>query len=164
MIDRIFGKDTKYGNIWKMKREYWWDDEGNHSIPPTPEGLTFSIHNEIERKRSYLTLLGWLENTNNFLLEVPIFPSPDIFNLKIINTDKITLKPQIGPSPPFQVPPPPHVLFIDGNERIQFTAALNSNYYDYIPGVNAIIEWTFSYWHEPRHRGRLKIILDEEKI
>ncbi|MHA1945554.1 MAG: hypothetical protein ACXAC6_01010 [Candidatus Hodarchaeales archaeon] len=164
MIDRIFDKDTKYGNIWKMKRGFWWDDEGNHSIPKTPEGLTFSVHSEIERKRSYLTLLGWLENTNNFLLEVPILPSPDIFNLKIINTDQIKFKPQIGPAPPYQVPPPTHVLFIDGNERIQFTAALNLNYYEYTPGVKAIIEWTFSYWHEPRHRGRLKIILDEEKI
>lgn len=22
--------------------------------------------------------------------------------------------------------------------------------------VKAVIEWTFSCWHEPRHRGRLK--------
>lgn len=157
MIDKIFGKDTKYGNIWKMKREFWWDDEGNHSIPPTPDGLNFTVHNEIKRKRSYLTLMGWLENTNNFLVEGPIFPSPDIFNLKIINNNQIRIKPQAGPNPPYQVPPPPHVLFMDGNERIQFMAVLNLNYYEYTTGVKAIIEWTFSYWHEPRPQGRLKI-------
>ncbi len=160
MIDKIFSKDTNYGNIWKMKREFWWDDKGNHSIPPTPEGLKFSVHHEIERKKSYLTLIGWLENTNNFLLEVPIFPSPEIFNLKIINVDEIKIKPQRGPAPPYQVPPPPHVLFIDGNERIQFTAVLNLNYYEYPTGEKALIEWTFSYWHEPRPRGQMKIILD----
>ena len=163
MIDKIFGEDTRYGNIWKMKREFWWADEGNHSIPQTPDGLNFTVHNEIERKRPYLALMGWLENTNNFLLEVPILPSPEIFNLKIINTDQIKIKPQIGPAPPYQVPPPPHVLFIDGNERIQFMAALNLNYYEYTTGVTAILEWTFSYWHEPRHRGRLKILLDEAR-
>ncbi|MHA1543119.1 MAG: hypothetical protein ACTSQH_09095, partial [Candidatus Hodarchaeales archaeon] len=78
MIDKIFGKETRYGNIWKMKREFWWDEEGNHSIPKTPDGLNFTVHNEIERKKSYLTLMGWLENTNNFFVEVPIFPSPEI--------------------------------------------------------------------------------------
>ncbi|MHA2107803.1 MAG: hypothetical protein ACW99R_08890 [Candidatus Hodarchaeales archaeon] len=160
MIDKIFGTDTKYGNIWKMKRGFWWDDEGNHSIPQTPDGLNFTVDNEIERERSYLTLKGWLENTNDFLLEVPILPSPEIFNLKIINTDLIKHEPQEGPPPPAQVPPPPHVLFIDGNERIQFMAVLNLNYYEYTLGVTAIIEWTFSYWHEPRHRGRLNITLD----
>jgi hypothetical protein len=160
-IDRIFGKDTKYGNIWKMEREFWWDDKGNHSIPHTPAGLNFTVHTELERKRSYVTLLGWLENTNPFVLEVPILPSPDVFNLTIINTDQITIKPHIGPPLPYQVPPPPHVLFIEGNERIQFTAALNLRYYEYAPGVKALLEWTFSYWHEPRPRGRLKMILDQ---
>ena len=160
MIDKIFGTDTKYGNIWKMKREFWWDDKGNRSIPQTPDGLNFTVHDEIERERSYLTLLGWLENTNDFLLEVPIFPSPEIFNLKIINTDQIKHKPRRGPAPPYQVPPPPHVLFIEGNERIQFTAVLNLNNNDYTTGVSAVIEWTFSYWHEPRPRGLLKIPLN----
>ena len=160
MIDSKFGKDTRYGTIWKMKREFWWDDEGNHSIPQTPEGLIFTVYNEIEQKKSYLTLMGWLKNNNNFLLEIPIFPSPEIFHIKIINKDQIKTKPQTGPNPPYQVPPPPHVLFIDGNERIQFTAVLNLNHYEYTPGVKAEIEWTFSYWHEPRKRGRLKIVLD----
>lgn len=54
-----------------------------------------------------------------------------------------------------------HVLFIDGNVRIQFMAALNLKYYEYTTGVKAIKEWIFSYWYESRHRGQLKIILDE---
>ncbi len=160
MIESKFGKDTKYGTIWKMKREFWWDDEGNHSIPQTPDGLIFIVHNKIERKKSYLTLIGWLENKNDFVLEVPIFPAPDIFHLKILNTEQIKIKPQKGPKPPYQVPPPPYVLFIDGNERIQFKAVLNLNYYEYTKGVKTEIEWTFSYWHEPKPRGRMKIILD----
>jgi hypothetical protein len=160
MVDSIFGKDTRYGNIWKMKREFWWDEKGNHSIPKTPDGLIFTVDNKIERKKSYLTLTGSLENTNNFLVEVPIFPSPEIFNLRIINQAQIKTKPQKGPKPPYQVPPPPHVLFIDGNERIQFTAVLNLNNYEYTKGVKAEIEWTFSYWHEPKPRGLLNYILD----
>lgn len=160
MIESKFGKDTRYGTIWKMKREFWWDDKGNHSIPQTPDGLTFTAHNEIEQKKSYLTLIGWLENNNDFLIEVPIFPSPGIFNLKIMNRAQIKTKPQQGPKPPYQVPPPPHVLFIDGNERIQFEAALNLNYYEYTAGVKAEIEWTFSYWHNPKPQGLLNYILD----
>ncbi|MFW9780361.1 MAG: hypothetical protein ACFFE8_16080 [Candidatus Heimdallarchaeota archaeon] len=159
MTDKIFGKDTKYGNIWKMKRGFWWDDKGNHSIPPTPNGLNFTVNNEIERGKSYLTLMGWLENTNRFTVEVPILPSPEIFYLRIVNHDEIRVKPQTGPSPPFQVPPAPHVLFMDADERIQFVTSLNLNDYEYEPGVTAVIEWTFSYWHEPRPRGRLKILL-----
>jgi hypothetical protein len=159
MIEKIYDKDTKYGDIWKMKREYWWDDEGNHSIPQTPDGLNFTVQKEIKKEKSNLTLKGWLENTNTSSIEVPILPSPDIFNLEILNKDQIKFKSQPGPTPPFQVPPPPHVLFMDGNERIQFTAALNLNYYEYKTGVTAQIEWTFSYWHEPRPQGHLKILL-----
>lgn len=160
MIHKIFSKDTKYGNIWTMKRGNWWDDGGNHSIPQTPDGLNFTVQSAIERENDYLTLKGWLENTNNFSVEVPIFPSPEIFNLKIINTDQIKWKPQTGSTPPSQVPPPPHVLFMDGNERIEFEAVLNLNCYEYSTGLEVVIEWTFSYWHEPRCRGRMKIILD----
>ena len=56
MTDSIFGRKTKYGNIWKMKREFWWDkdDKGNPSIPQTPDGLIFTVHNEFEREKSYL--------------------------------------------------------------------------------------------------------------
>ncbi|MFW9856228.1 MAG: hypothetical protein ACFFFG_14345 [Candidatus Thorarchaeota archaeon] len=159
MTVKIFGKDTKYGNIWKMNREFWWDNEGNHSIPPTPDGLNFTVHNQIERRKSYLTLIGWLENTNRFTVEVPIFPSPDIFNLRIINLDEIRVKPQTEPSPPYQAPPPPHVLFMDADERIQFVTDINLNDYKYQPGVTAVIEWIFSYWHEPRPHGQLKTLL-----
>jgi hypothetical protein len=93
----------------------------------------------------------------------PVFYSISIA-LSLSSIDKIRIKPQKGPPLTYQVPPPPHVLFIDGNVKIQFIASLNLNYYECITGVKTIIEWSLSFWHEPRPRGRLKIILDEARF
>lgn len=156
MADLELNHKFRYGSIYEMNREDWWElnKSNERMIPPTPEIKCF-LHS-VGILAEVLEVEIGVSNYSKSDVEVPIFPSPSMLVVELQNQYlKKTDAPPINRPP---VPPPPHVLIVPSKSTVILKKSVLLSEFDCSSG-RITGKWKVMTWYSPYPNGEFSLVV-----
>jgi hypothetical protein len=129
------------------------------TVPRGPAGVSFRLDGPPEREGQTVTVRGLLVNAGRTAVTITVFPAGPLgFYLDAAyGSGKRKPLPPGQPPLPMQAPPPPLLIELPPKTAVRVFNYVLLDDFDWTPGVQREIEWSYEFWNEPKPTGRVRV-------